>query len=113
MLAEFTYFPLPKNPFLKYSLALTMIFMYDIAWWISAATALAAASIPAFLKPLKALYLLLALALWSAAVIRIALMQGALAAIAGGGVSLLWGLLLMLFSLLFSGVRQMANRRYN
>ena len=90
-----------------------MTFLYDIAWWISTATALVAASIPAFLKPLKAFYLLLASALWTAAVIRIALMQGALAALAGGGVSLLWGMLLMLLSLLFSGLRQMANRRYH
>ncbi len=92
---------------------MTMTFLYDTSWWISAATALAAASTPAFLKPLKAFYLLLASALWTAAVIRIALMQGTLAALAGGGVSLLWGMLLMLLSLLFSGLRQMANRRYS
>lgn len=90
-----------------------MTFFFDTNWWISAATALAATSIPAFLKPVRAIHLLLATALWAAAVLRIVLLQGALAAFTGGGVSLLWGLLLMLLSLLFSGVRQMANQRYN
>ena len=89
-----------------------MTFLYDTTWWISAATALAAASIPAFLKPLKTLYLLLACTLWATAVIRMGVMQGALAAVTGGGVSLLWGMLLMLLSLLFFGVQQMANKRY-
>lgn len=89
-----------------------MTFLYDTAWWISAATALAAASMPAFLKPLKAFYLLLLCTLWAASVIRMGMMQGAIAAFTGGGVSLLWGMLLMLFSLLFTGLRQMANQRY-
>jgi len=92
---------------------MTITFLYNTDWWISAATALAAASIPAFLKPVKAFHLLLATALWTAAVLRIVLIQGALAAFTGGGVSLLWGVLLMLLSLLFSGVRQMANQRYS
>jgi hypothetical protein len=89
-----------------------MTFLYDTTWWISAATALAAASIPAFLKPLRALYLLLVSALWTAAVIRIILIQGTFAAFTAGSLSLLWGLLLMICSLLFSGLRQMANKRY-
>jgi hypothetical protein len=89
-----------------------MTFLYDTTWWISAATALAAASFPAFLKPLRALHLLLLSALWTAVVIRIVLIQGALAAFTAGGLSLLWGLLLIICSLLFSGLRQMANKRY-
>ena len=90
-----------------------MAFLYDTTWWITAATALAAASIPAFLKQLKAFHLLLASALWTAAVVRIILIQGTLAAVTAGGLSLFWGLLLMLFSLLFAGLRQMANKRYS
>ena len=92
---------------------MTMTFLYNTDWWISAATALAATSIPAFLKAVKAFHLLLATAVWAAAVLRIVLMQGVLAAVTGGGVSLLWGTLLMLLSLLFSGVRRMANQRYS
>jgi len=91
---------------------MTMTFLYDTAWWISAGGAFIATSIPAFLKPLKALHLLLVSALWTAAVLRMTVLEGALAAVTGGGVSLLWGLLLMLLSLLFSGLRQMANQRY-
>ncbi len=92
---------------------MTMSFLYNTDWWISAATALAATSIPAFLKPVRVVHLLLATALWMAAILRIVLIEGALAAVTGGGVSLLWGLLLMLLSLLFSGLRQMANQRYS
>ena len=91
---------------------MTMHFLYNTDWWINAAAALAAASIPAFLKPVKAFHLLLATALWAAAVLRIAVIQGALAAFTGGGITLLWGILLMLFSLLFTGLRRMANQRY-
>jgi hypothetical protein len=91
---------------------MTLSFLYDITWWITTAAALAAASIPAFLKPLKLFYLLLVCALWTIAVIRIVLIQGILAAFASGGLSLLWGFLLMLFTLLFSGLRQMSNKRY-
>ncbi|NTV04965.1 MAG: hypothetical protein HGA59_00415 [Chlorobiaceae bacterium] len=89
-----------------------MTFLYDTTWWISAATAIAAASIPAFLKRLNVFSLLGVFAVWTAAVIRIVLIQGTLAAFTAGGLSLLWGLLLMLCSLLFSGLRQMANKRY-
>ncbi len=92
---------------------MTMPFLYDTDWWISAATALTVTSIPAFLKPVRAFHLLLVAALWTAAVLRIVLIQGALAAFTAGGFSLIWGMLLMLFSLLFSGVQQMANKRYS
>ncbi len=90
----------------------TMNFISDTAWWITAAIAIAATSIPSLLKPLKILPMLLVLAVWIAAVTRMAMIAGPLAALAGGGISLLWGLFLMLFTLLFSGVKLMAKKRY-
>ncbi len=76
------------------------------------AVAMGAASLPALLKSVRRLPILLIFALWLAAVISMAVSAGILAALAGGGISLLWGLLLMLASLLFSGVQQMAKKRY-
>ncbi len=76
------------------------------------AVTMGAASLPALLKSVRLLPMLLILALWLAAVISMAVSAGILAALAGGGISLLWGLLLMLASLLFSGVQQMAKKRY-
>jgi len=89
-----------------------MIFLYDTEWWIAVAVALGAASAPAFMKRLNLFFLLAVLAVWTAVLIRMAFMQGALAALAGGMLSLFWGFLLMLFSLFYSGLRQMSNKRY-
>ena len=73
---------------------------------------MALASIPSLLKSLRILPILLILGLWLAAVIFMAVQAGTVAALAGGAISLLWGALLMLLSLLFTGVRQMAKKRY-
>ena len=87
-------------------------FFSDNSGWIAMAVAMAATTLPALLKSLRLLPLLLIIAVWLAAVISIAITSGVLPAVAGGGISLLWCLLLMLASLLFSGVRQMAKKRY-
>ncbi|MEI7748607.1 MAG: hypothetical protein WCI81_05990 [Chlorobiaceae bacterium] len=89
-----------------------MTFLSNTTWWITFAAAMVSATLPAFMKSLRRLPLLLIIAVWLAAVISIAITSGVLPAVAGGGISLLWGLLLMLASLLFSGVRQMAKKRY-
>lgn len=89
-----------------------MTFLSNTTWWITFAAAMVSATLPAFMKSLRRLPMLLLLVLWLAAVISIAITSGVLPAVAGGGISLLWGLLLMLASLLFSGVRQMAKKRY-
>ena len=89
-----------------------MTFLSNTTWWITFAIAMAAATLPALLKSMRLLPMLLILALWLAAVTSIAMTSGVLPALAGGGISLLWGFLLMLASLLLSGVRQMAKKRY-
>lgn len=89
-----------------------MTFFFNSSWWITVAAAMALASIPSLLKSLRILPILLILGLWLAAVIFMAVQAGTVAALAGGAISLLWGALLMLLSLLFTGVRQMAKKRY-
>ncbi len=89
-----------------------MTFLSNTNWWITLALAMAAATLPSLLKSLRLLFILPILALWFAAVISMAVKTGILAALTGGVISLLWGILLMLTSLLFSGVRQMAKKRY-
>ena len=73
---------------------------------------MAATTLPTFLKSLRLFPLLLIAVLWLAAVISMAMTAGILPALAGTSISLLWGLLLMLVSLLFSGLEQMAKKRY-
>ena len=73
---------------------------------------MAATTLPTFLKSLRLFPLLLIAVLWLAAVISMAMTAGILPALAGTSISLLWGLLLMLVSLLFSGLGQMAKKRY-
>ena len=87
-------------------------FFSNTSYWITFAAAMVAATLPALLKSLRLLPMLLILFFWLASIISMALTADILPALAGGGISLLWGLLLMLTSLLFSGVRQMAKKRY-
>ena len=89
-----------------------MTFFSNNSWWITMGVAMAVATLPALLKSLRLLPMLLIAVLWLAAVTSMAMTAGILPAMAGGGISLLWGFLLMLLSLLFSGVRQMAKKRY-
>ena len=86
--------------------------LFSTEWWITVAVAMAVATVPSFLKKLRMLPLLLTALCWLGVVIRIGLTQSLLAAAVGAGVSLLWGLLCMAASLISSGLRQMANRRY-
>ncbi len=88
-------------------------FFSNTTWWITLAVAMAVATFPSLLKSLRMFLLLLIALLWLVAVIAMGVTAGLVAALVGGGISLLWGLLLMLVSLIFSGVRQMANRRYS
>ncbi len=89
-----------------------MTFLSNTTWWLTLALATAAATLPLLLKSLRMLFILPILALWFAAVISMGVKTGILAAFIGGVISLLWGFLLMMTSLLFSGVRQMAKKRY-
>ena len=89
-----------------------MTFFYNTIWWIVVAAAMVFATLHSLLKSLRIFSLLLIATLWLVSVISMAMISGTFAALIGGGISLLWGLLLMLASLLFSGVRQMANKRY-
>ncbi len=73
---------------------------------------MAVAALPAMLKSIRVCPMLLIVVLWLVLVIVMALKAGILAALTGGVISLLWGVLLMLASLLFSGLRQMAKKRY-
>ena len=87
-------------------------FLSNSSWWITVALAMVVASIPSVLKPLRMVPLLLIVVFWLVPIINIAVAVGILAALAGGSISLFWGFLLMLISLLFSGVRDMAKKRY-
>ena len=89
-----------------------MTALFNSEWLITVAVAMAVASIPSFLKKMRMLPRLFILLCWFGVVIRIAVTGSLLAAAIGSGVSLLWGLLCMMASLIYSGLRQMANRRY-
>jgi hypothetical protein len=89
-----------------------MAFFLDTAWWLTFAAALAASTLAALMKPPKSLWLLSACAAWTASIVRIALLWGAIASIAAATLSMLWGCLLFLLTLLFSGVKLMAKKRY-
>ena len=76
------------------------------------AVAMAVTTLPSLLKSLRPVPLLLIAVLWIVVVISMFLTANIWAACAGAVISLLWGLLVMVLSLIFSGVRQMANKRY-
>jgi hypothetical protein len=87
-------------------------FFSNTTWWMMLAVAMAVATFPALLKSLRMVPLLLIAVLWIAVVISMFLTANIWATLAGAVISLLWGLLLMVLSLIFSGVRRMANQRY-
>jgi heme A synthase len=87
-------------------------FLSNTTWWVTLAVAMAFATLPSLLKSLRLFLLLLIALLWLASLIFMAVIAGFFAALAGGAISLLWALLLLLISLIFSGVQQMANKRY-
>ena len=87
-------------------------FLSNITWWITLAVVMAVATLPSLLKSLRIFSLLLIIVLWFSAVFIMFLTANIWAALAGAVISLLWGLLFMVLSLIFSGVRRMANQRY-
>lgn len=89
-----------------------MAFLSNNFWWIAVVAAMAVTSLPSFLRSLSKFSIMLMALVWLVDIVAISVAAGILPALAGAGISLLWGLFLMLISLLFSGIRQMANRRY-
>lgn len=87
-------------------------FFSNTTWWITLAVAMAVATLPSLLKSFRMFSLLLIIVLWFSAVFIMFLTANIWAACAGAVISLLWGLLFMVLSLIFSGVRRMANQRY-
>jgi hypothetical protein len=87
-------------------------FLSNTTWWIILAVAMVVTTLPSLLKSLRIVPLLLIIALWFSALFSMLLISNIWAALAGAAISLFWGLLLMVASLIFSGVRQMANKRY-
>jgi hypothetical protein len=87
-------------------------FYLSLYWWILLLSACAAASVPAMLKQFRPLLLLPSAIIWIAATVTMSLMYTPAAAMTGGGISLLWGLFLLLLSLFFSGLKEMAKKRY-
>ncbi len=87
-------------------------FLSNTTWWITLAVAIVVATLPSLLKSLRMFSLLLIIVLWFSAVFIMFLTANIWAALAGAVISLLWGLLFMVLSLIFSGVRRMANQRY-
>jgi len=87
-------------------------FFSNITWWIMLTVVMAVATLPSLLKSFRMVPLLLIMTLWLAVIVSLFLTINIWAAFAGGTISLLWGLLIMVLSLIFSGVRQMANKRY-
>ncbi|NTV98554.1 MAG: hypothetical protein HGA70_05265 [Chlorobiaceae bacterium] len=89
-----------------------MTFFLDIAWWFIVAAATAATSALALMKPSKPLLILAAVVAWTVSVAWTGMLLGALAALAAAAFSLVWGVILFLLTLLLSGVRMMAKKRY-
>ena len=87
-------------------------FLSNTTWWVILAGAMAAATLPSLLKSLGMFSLLLIILLWFSAVFGMYVTANIPAALAGAAISLFWGALLMVASLIFSGLRQMANKRY-
>ncbi|NTW56104.1 MAG: hypothetical protein HGB20_03560 [Chlorobiaceae bacterium] len=89
-----------------------MDFLLDSAWWVTLAAVLAASSAAALARPLKSARCILACLAWTALLAWTAMTQGTVAALASLTLSLLWACLLFLLTLLFSGVKLMAKKRY-
>ena len=89
-----------------------MDFLLDSAWWVTFAAILAASSAAALARPLKSARCILACLAWTALLAWTAMMWGILSALASAALSLLWAGLLFLLTLLFSGVKLMAKKRY-
>ncbi len=89
-----------------------MHFFLEPLWWVLFAFSAAFLSVAALMKPVRITALVLIVLAWGVSVGVTGLTSGIPAALADALLSLVCGVLLLLVSILFSGVKLMAKKRY-
>lgn len=89
-----------------------MHFFLEPVWWAMFAFSAAVLSVAALMKPIGIATLFLLLLLWIVSVVVTGMTWGLTGALADALLSLVTGVLLLLLSILFSGVKLMAKKRY-
>ncbi|NQU46407.1 MAG: hypothetical protein HQ516_05095 [Chlorobium sp.] len=89
-----------------------MEFLTDTFWWLTAAIAACAASLPAITRSLRLRTVVPAALIWTGALIATLCLSGPFAAIATSLLSSATGAILLGTVIFFSGIKGMANKRY-
>ncbi|NTW83747.1 MAG: hypothetical protein HGB36_10345 [Chlorobiaceae bacterium] len=89
-----------------------MHFFLEPLWWLLFAFSTTVLSVAALMKPIRITPLVLILLAWGVSVVVTGMTWGIPGALADALLSLVCGLLLLLLSILFSGVKLMAKKRY-
>jgi len=86
--------------------------LHEPAFWLLAAVAFAMSSIPSTMRSIGKKRITSIVLLWGSACIAICLLFGTLPALLSAIVSLVWGAMLLIASLIRSGVKSMPNNRF-
>ena len=89
-----------------------MTLLHEPAYWLLSAGCLCVASIPALMRSIGKMRLIAIVALWLALCAATLWRFGAMPALWATLLSGLWGLLLLIASLIFSGIKSMPNQRF-
>lgn len=89
-----------------------MTFFGNLTWWLLLASSLVVATLPSIIRPIRTVPLLTTLLFWAAILTIMWFRFGAVAALAGLGLSFAGGILSFLLAVFFSGLDLMAKKRY-
>jgi len=89
-----------------------MTILHEPAYWILTAGCVCIASIPALMRSIGKMWLIAIVALWLGLCAATLWRFGVLPALATTLISGVWGVMLLIASLLFSGIKSMPNRRF-
>jgi hypothetical protein len=89
-----------------------MTLLHDPAYWLLTTGCLCAASIPALTRSIGKMRLIAIAALWLALCAATFWRFGAMPALATTLISGAWGVVLLVASLIFSGIKSMPNQRF-
>jgi hypothetical protein len=85
---------------------------HEPAYWLLSAGCLCAASIPALMRKIGKARAVAIVALWLALCIATIWQSGLLPGLATTLISAVWGVMLLVASLIFSGIKSMPNQRF-
>jgi len=89
-----------------------MTILHEPAYWLLTAGCLSVASIPALMRSIGKMRISAIAALWLALCATTFWRFGAMPALATTLISGLWGVVLLIASLIFSGIKSMPNKRF-